>query len=98
MIRTAEYREEDRRKDELREAAERGRQYKIAGAVFSSFLDERREEIVKELEGETFNRNVDMLRDYVSELKVMRKFRDVCRMQIDLGELAEKELDDYGAE
>lgn len=89
--------EEELHRYELRQAVEEGRRYKVAGEVLKGFLEDRRVEIINELEKLNYGRDIDLMRDYVSELKVMRKFRDICRMQIDLGELAEKELSmEYG--
>lgn len=80
---------------ELREAIEAGRRHKIAGEVLSEFLNQRREEIVRTLE------DYDELEDVTLhclnvELALMKKFRNVARRMIDLGEAAEARLAEDG--
>ena len=87
--------EYDEHEAELREAIETGRRYKIAGEVLKKFLDERREEIILNFEENMFISNNDIC-DMLSELRVMKKFRNLCNTQIDIGELAEKELSENG--
>lgn len=94
-LRTAEYNEDDRRQDELREAIETGRRYKVAGEVLKEFLYDRREEIVRIFENRLYGDDVSM---ELAELRIMKRFRNLCQTQIDLGELAEKELSEYGSE
>ncbi len=76
---------------ELREAAEQGRRYGIAADVLKNFLDGRREEIVQALETGNYE-NDGQLINMLVELGVIKRFKDLCRMHKDLGEIAEKEL------
>lgn len=87
----------EQEEQELREAAEKGRRYKIAGEVFGEFLDNRREEIVRGLESGAYKKAGDLVHT-LSELEVIHKFRSVCKAQIDLGEIAEKELSENASE
>ena len=79
----------------LREAVERGRRFKIAGEVLKEFLDDRREEIISGFENGNYPEDIS---EPLSELRVMNRFRQLSQTQIDIGELAEKELMNYGSE
>ena len=87
--------EQERQEAELREAVEKGRRYKIAGEVLKEFLDDRREEIIRAFESGIYG---DDISEPLSELRIMKRFRSLCQTQIDIGELAEKELTEYGSE
>ena len=73
-------------KEELLHDAETGRRYKIAMEVWREFLDNRREEIVKEIESGEWDT------DKLCELYVLKKFREISCMNIQRGEIAEEEL------
>lgn len=81
------------REEELREAIEAGRRYKIAGEVWREFLTNRREEIIRDLEyGHYKGMNEEMLNEELAELRILRKYQDVGNMMIDAGVLAEREM------
>ena len=87
--------EQERQEAELREAVEKGRRYKIAGEVLKEFLDDRREEIIRAFENGIYAGDI---KEPLSELRIMKRFRSLCQTQIDIGELAEKELTEHGSE
>lgn len=79
---------------ELREAIEQGRRNKTAGEVLNDFLMYRREDIIRDFEtGAVTGGNA---LDAISELRVMKKFRDVARKMIQLGEIAEERMNEIG--
>ena len=79
---------------ELREAIEQGRRNKTAGEVLNDFLMNRREDIIRDFEtGAVTGGNA---LDAISELRVMKKFRDVARKMIQLGEIAEERMNEIG--
>ncbi len=86
--------EEMEREMELREDVERGRRYKIAAEVFAEFLSNRKDEIIRDFEA--YGLNVIDKDGAITEIRVMRRFRDVCAKMISLGEIAESELDRDG--
>ncbi len=79
----------------LREAVEQGRRYKVAGEVLKEFLDDRRDEIIRGFENGEYPEDIN---EPLSELRIMSRFRQLCQTQIDIGDLAEKELAKYGSE
>lgn len=78
------------REAELHEAIEQGRRYRIAAEVFAEFLSNRKEEIIREFEA--YGVNVSDKDGALIELRVMRRYRDVCARMIDMGKQAEMEL------
>lgn len=86
-LHTLEYNPDE---EELREAVEKGRKYKIAAEVWRNFLDERREEITKDFEDGHYDESM------VAELRVMKRFRNLCEAMITVGEIAEEDLREYG--
>ena len=75
------------REAELHEAIEQGRRYRIAAEVFAEFLSNRKEEIIREFEA--YGVNVSDKDGALIELRVMRRYRDVCARMIDMGKQAE---------
>lgn len=80
--------------EELREAIESGRRHKIAAEVWNEFLESRRIEILKAFENAPIPD--DVTRDLLAELRVMKKFRDICTKMIGLGEIAEERMNEIG--
>lgn len=78
------------RVENLREAVEAGRRCRIAAEVFAEFLSNRKGEIIREFEA--YGTNASDKDGAITELRVMRSFRDVCAKMISLGEIAEGEL------
>lgn len=80
--------------DELRQAIETGRKHKLAGEILSEFLANRRDEIVQDFEtGAVTSRNAE---DFLAELRVMKKFKNMCKKMISLGEIAEERMSEIG--
>ena len=79
---------------ELMQAIESGRRSKIAAEVFDEFLNEHREEIVRNLEFGTIA--AENLADALAELRVMKAFRGVTKNMIQLGEIAEERMNEIG--
>ena len=79
---------------ELRQAIESGRRSKIAAEVFDEFLNEHREEIVRNLEAGMIA--VESLADALAELRVMKAFRGVTKSMIQVGEIAEERMSEIG--
>ena len=79
---------------ELREQSEEGRKYKIAIEVFSDFLDNRQNQIINEF-GTKYCDEATVF-DYLAELRVIKQFKNFSKTQVDLGEIAERELSKYG--
>lgn len=81
--------------EEIRDAIEKGRKYKIAAEVWQEFLMNRREEIIRDFESGLFCRGDDFI-EKLMELQVMKKYRDMSQMMIDLGEIAERKMSENG--
>ena len=81
-------------REELRQDAETGRRYKIAMEVWREFLDNHKEELVREME----SKNLDPweAQDIAVQLAIMRKFRDTSYRNIQIGEIAEERLSKDG--
>ena len=77
---------------ELRNAIEQGRRNKIAGEVLSEFLDNRREDIIRDFETGTITGGNAL--DAITELRVMKRFKDMARKMVQLGEIAEERVND----
>ena len=92
-MRTLEYRPEDR-EAELRNDAELGRKARIGADVLREYLDKRRNDIVLLLENDFyfFAKDIEVLRDALAELRVMKSFREHCEYLKQQGEIAEEEL------
>ena len=88
-IRTLEYRAEDR-EAELRKDAEAGRKARIAAEVLREFLDDRREEIVREFEEKYLDDG--SIYDNLADLRSIAKFRRKCEYLRQQGEIAEEAL------
>ena len=95
-IHSLEY-DADREADELRAQAEQGRQAKIALSFVQDFLTDERAQTLLILEQDGFN-NAEELVPSVLYLRVLRKFEARMQTIIDMGELAEKELNRDGSE
>ena len=80
---------------ELRNAIEQGRRNKIAGEVLSEFLDNRREDIIRDFETGVITGGNAL--DAISELRVMKKFKDMAENMIQLGEIAEERMNEIGS-
>lgn len=83
--------------EELRQAIEVGRMHKIAAEVWTAFLNNRREEIIRVLET-GYTPTVQGLNDMITELRVMQKFRNVCNKMIQLGEVAEERMSEIASQ
>lgn len=79
---------------ELREAIEQGRRNKIAGEVLNKFLSNRREDIIRDFETGVITGGNAL--DAISELRVMKKFKDMARKMVQLGEIAEERMNEIG--
>lgn len=79
---------------ELREAIEQGRRHKIAAEVLKEFLDNRKEEIMREFEEKYLSDGT--IYDKLAELRVMRKFMDMSAKMISIGEIAEERMKEIG--
>ena len=79
---------------ELREAIEQGRRNKIAGEVLNEFLSNRREDIIRDFETGVITGGNAL--DAISELRVMKKFKDMARKMVQLGEIAEERMNEIG--
>ena len=77
-------------KEELMHDAETGRRYKIAGEVLKEFLEGRKNELIRKLESSPYGD--EDLRQFSTELQVIRAFRDCADAFIQRGEIAEEEL------
>ena len=86
----------EERIQELREQSERGRKYKIAAEIFESFFSDIRKEAINQLETERYDDDTHPPYDTLAILRTIRYFKDVCKTQMDLGEIAERELSEYG--
>ena len=80
----------------MREVVERGRRYKIAAEVWREFLNDRREEIISNFEIGNYGVNNDKFNETLAELRIIKKFRDMSTAMINLGEIAEEDLREYG--
>lgn len=80
---------------ELRNAIEQGRRNKIAGEVLSEFLDNRREDIIRDFETGTITGGNAL--DAITELRVMKRFKDMARKMVQLGEIAEERMNEIGS-
>ena len=89
-LRTLEY-NPDREREELMQEAERGRKYKAAQEVLFEIFNEQRENIIRQLETQDFERDSDAT-GLVLYLRVMNIFVSLIQSRIDNGDLAEKEL------
>ena len=82
--------------EELREAVEKGRRYKIAAEVWREFLNDRREEIIQNFEQGNYGEDNDKFNETLAELRIIIKFRDMSTAMINVGEIAEEALREYG--
>ena len=80
----------------MREVVERGRRYKIAAEVWREFLNDRREEIISNFEVGNYGEDNDKFNETLAELRIIKKFRDMSTAMINLGEIAEEDLREYG--
>ena len=87
----------EREADELRERAEQGCQAKIALSFVQEYLTEERAQTLLVLENEKFI-STEALMSPVLYLRVLRKFEARMQTIIDMGELAEKELNKDASE
>lgn len=78
----------------MREAIEQGRRNKTAGEVLSDFLNNRREDIIRDFETGAITGGNAL--DAISELRVMKRFKDMTRKMIQLGEIAEERMNEIG--
>lgn len=79
---------------ELREAIEQGRRHKIAAEVLKEFLDNRKEEIMREFEEKYLSDGT--IYDKLAELRVMRKLMDMSAKMISIGEIAAERMKEIG--
>ena len=87
----------DREADELRAQAEQGRQAKIAQGFMQDFLTGERAQTLLILENEKFD-NAEVLVPPVLYLRVLRKLEARLQTIIDIGDIAEKELNKDASE
>lgn len=80
----------------IREVIEKGRRYKIAAEVWREFLNDRREEIIRNFEVGNYGADNNRFNETLAELRVIKQFRDMSESMIAAGELAEEELREYG--
>ena len=78
----------------MREAIEQGRRNKTAGEVLSDLLNNRREDIIRDFETGAITGGNAL--DAISELRVMKRFKDMTRKMIQLGEIAEERMNEIG--
>ena len=79
---------------ELRNAIEQGRRNKIAGEVLNEFLTNRREDIIRDFETGAITGGNAL--DAITELRVMKRFKDIARKMVQLGEIAEERMQEIG--
>ena len=86
---------DEREYEELREKAEYGRKAKIANEIFDDLLVVERAHTIGSLESGGFptHEDLDMT---VLYLRLLKKFEMSVKSYIDMGEIAEKELDEHG--
>lgn len=82
------------REVELREDAERGRRYRIAGEVLNEFLEDRKQKLIRKME--EYSYADEDLRQFSTEFQMIRAYRDCANQFIQRGEIAEKELSRNG--
>ena len=80
--------------EELRHDAETGRRYKIAMEVWREFLDNHKEELVREMESKSLD--PWEAQDIAIQLAIMKTFREVSYRNIQIGEIAEERLSKDG--
>ena len=80
---------------ELREQAETGRKAKIAADFMEAYILMRRTQTIEMLETKDFQ-NSESVNAVVSWLRILKDFEIWCRMCTDMGEIAEKELNEDG--
>ena len=81
-------------REELRQAAETGRRYKIAMEVWREFLDNHKEGLVREMESKSLD--PWEAQDIAIQLAIMKTFREVSYRNIQIGEIAEERLSKDG--
>ena len=81
-------------REELRQDAETGRRYKIAMEVWREFLDNHKEELVREMESKSLD--PWEAQDIAIQLAIMKTFREVSYRNIQIGEIAEERLSKDG--
>ena len=79
---------------ELREAIEQARRNKIAAEVLCEFLANRREDIIRDFETGAITGGNAL--DAISELRVMKRFKDMTKTMMQLGEIAEERMNEIG--
>lgn len=83
--------------EELLKAIEDGRRHKISAEVFCEFLDSRKDEILRLMEGGCYNSHDAELDNWLAELRVMKRFKDICNKMIALGNIAEERMNKIGS-
>ncbi len=73
--------------------AENGRKYKIAKEIFSKFLEDQRNQFIDKFEN---SENPQELLSISIALRVIKDFKHLMEYEINMGELAEKELSENG--
>ena len=86
---------DDSYREELMAVAEKGRKYRAANEVLREILEEQKAHVVHQLESADFNADSDAI-GLVLYLRVLKVFEDTIRGKIDSGDIAEKELSEYG--
>ena len=90
MITESDYSPEQERED-LRQQAARGREYKTAKTVLDEVINKQRNSIIQQLETSDFSKDGDAL-GLVLYLRVLKMTTDLIQSEIARGELAEDEL------
>ncbi len=85
----------EQEQQDLRETADRGRRAKIVLDFTTEYLINERARVMRSLETDTYTKSEELL-EPVIYLRLMRRFENSIKTQINAGDLAEKELIENG--
>mgnify|MGYP006988849881 CR=1 FL=1 len=85
----------EQEQEDLREIVDKGRRAKIVFDFITEYLINERARVMRSLEIDTYTKSDELL-EPVIYLRLMRRFENSIKTQIDAGDLAEKELREDG--
>ena len=85
----------EQEQEDLREIIDKGRRAKIVFDFITEYLINERARVMRSLEIDTYTKSDELL-EPVIYLRLMRRFENSIKTQIDAGDLAEKELREDG--
>ena len=85
----------EQEQEELREIVDKGRRARIVSDFITDYLISERARVMHSLETDTYAKSDELL-EPVIYLRLMRRFENSVKTQIDAGDLAEKELNEDG--